>query len=232
MSRMLMCVSGLLMALAAGCGGSSNFGSDLPTRAGSLRQEPLNRVLRLPQDAPFSIAIAPSHQSPGIEGTAEAQSKADPQGAADAKAKVSGSGSANALFQLGHAVRNDREQPVDVTVRVRYRYAVDVDVRGEQRLPEAMVGLRLYVKDERDRMLRSIGLMQHDTDSGPIHSESENSVEVTAPLGASGSLTVFLAGQAQAVVDPSGAAECKLSISNLQMEISSATASGSAADAP
>lgn len=207
------------VVLAAGCSGNG-VGSELKARP---RPRPLEaekgRVVRLPQDEPFSIALAPSQEAPGLGGEARAEARASREGSAEATAEVKNGGSAQAEFQLGHAFRNDSDRQVELQVRVRcgFETAASADPPGP--LPDARVELRLYARDDRNRLVRNIGLTGHSTENGAASSTDSKDVVFGLALGPGEAVSVFVGGGVRVETREGRSARAAIKLTGLEMEV-------------
>lgn len=203
----------------AGCA-SAPPGSELAVKP---PERPLpasqGRVVRLPSEEKFSIALAPSRREPGIDGSADAQSSASGAGQAEATAQVKTAGAASASFQLGHGFKNDsdRQQDVDVRVTVDYEYSVDATPRSAR--SDASVGLALYARDALNRVQRTITLVQHTTGDGAASSADQKDARFTLTLGPNESTNIFLAGVIDVKTQDGHNAGGRLKVKQLEMEI-------------
>jgi len=190
--RLALTCPGLALWLA-GCAGGAT-GSELSARP---RPRPLSaateRVLRIPEDEKFSITFAPSTRAPGLGGAAEASSSASRDGAAEARASVEQAGTASASFQVGHAFENDSDRQTDLQLRVRCEHEHEATASSEAR-PDASVALWLYVRDQRNRLLRSIRLVEHTTVDGGASLRGNEDFDFTLTLAPRDAANVFLAG--------------------------------------
>ncbi len=208
----------VLVGLSA-CGGGG-FGSELATRPTPRSLDTgQGATLRLPQDEPFSITLAPKQAAPGLGGTAEAVSHVSNDGHADADARVDNGGSATASFQLGHALKNDSDRLVSLRVCLRCEYETEAEATPARPLPDAKIGLNLYVRDGRNRLVRSLTLAQHSTDEGAASSKNHKDIEFTLSLGARQSVNIFLAGGVEIETTEGHAAHGSIKLSKLEMEI-------------
>ena len=218
--RVLM--AGLSLLTLVGCGGGE-FGSELAMRPSP---RPLSAedgaTLRLPQDQSFSITLAPKQSAPGLEGKANAVANAESNGQADALALVENGGSATAGFQLGHAVRNDTDRMINLEVAVRCEFETNAEATPPSPLPDATVGLHLYVRDKRNRLLRNFSLAQHSTEEGAAASTDRKDIIFALPLGPRESVSIFLAGSVQVELPEQHAARGSIKLSKLEMEIKTA----------
>lgn len=216
--RFLFVVAGLA-PFVVGCGGD-RFGGELTAnpRPHPIRQAE-GTTLRWPQEASFSIALPQSSRAAGLDGRAEADAQAKPDGHAEASARVVTSGTAEGLFQLGHALANETDRQVDLDFRVRFHYEFETEVeRGVQR-PDATVGLKLYARDQRGRVLRDMTLISYTTESGPTARQSTEDLRFTLTVGPGTALNVFLAGQTRVDIPAERSASARLKLSDLQIEV-------------
>jgi hypothetical protein len=213
-----------LLLLLSGCGGG-DVGSELTVRPTPRSLSSGERAtLRLPQDEPFSITLAPTRESPGLGGTAEADAHVSRDGNADAVARVDEGGSALARFQLGHAVKNESDRQMDLLVRLRCEYETEAEATPPGPLPDATVGLKLYARDGHNRLLRNIGMVDHSTEEGAASSKDRKDVEFTLTLGPRETLSVFLAGSVEIETRVGHSARGSIKLSGLEMQIETALA--------
>lgn len=203
----------------AGCG-RGEFGSELsfrpsPQALGGVE----GGAIRLPQDKPFSIALAPTQETPGLGGTAEADAHASKDGNADATARVENGGSALAGFQLGHAFENDSDRQMHLHVRVRCEYQTQAGALPSSALPDAQVTLKLYARDGRNRLLRELSLVAHSTDEGAASSTSRKNIEFDLTLGPRQSVSIFLAGSVEIETPDGRSAHGSIGLSGLEMDV-------------
>jgi hypothetical protein len=223
--RVLLGCLGLPLALTicllpvTGCTGS-RFGSELAARPKPLPISNADgKAMCLPDSGPFSIALPKVTHEAGLEGTADSGASAEGSGTAMATATVTQAGTAVGSFQLGHAFENDTDQQNDVDFTVRFHYAFDAAATPESGHPDADVGLKLYARDERGRLLRDQTLLTHSTESGPAAGESDQSRQFTLTLGPGESVSVFVAGQVKIEIREGRSAHGSLKLTNLQMEV-------------
>jgi hypothetical protein len=216
------CLAVLAVSIA-GCGGGG-FGGQLAVRPEPM---PLDAVaaktITLPADAPFSIKLAPSEKSPGLDGKAEAGSETDADGSANASATVENGGSATAGFQLGHAFVNDAERQVDLSVGVRFDYEYQseaADVAADTATPSGAVELTLFALDGRGRELRKFPILAHASEEGSAASSASKSMRFGLTLSPGQEVSIYLAGQVKAETDYGETAGGSLRLSNLQMQVS------------
>ena len=210
---------GMFTALLHGCGGD-HFGSELSAKP---RPRPMGRpegvTLRLPREHAFNIVLPSATQKSGLNGTAKADATAEPDGHAQAVAAVTHSGTAEGLFRLGHALVNDTERQVDVDFNVRLHYEFDAQSSSTSRLPDARVGLRLYVRDDSGVLLRDVSLMSYTTENGSARRAADEHEQFTLTLGPRAEVSVFLAGRAGADISEGRSASATLTLSNLRFEV-------------
>jgi len=154
-----------------------------------------------------------------LDGTAQAAATAERIGRAEATAAVTHSGTAEGLFQLGHALANDTDRQIDLEFTVRFAYEFEVQHQPEVRLPDAVVGLRLYARDDHGRLLRELALLDHSTEDGPARRQADDRLDFALTLGPGQSVDVFLAGQARVEIDSARSASVTLRLSGLQFEV-------------
>ncbi|MFQ5806333.1 MAG: hypothetical protein ACE5I3_07780 [Phycisphaerae bacterium] len=207
------------LMLLAGCRGG-DFGSELAARP---KPRSLSRgdgqTIRLPQDEPFSITLAPSRETPGLGGNAEADAHVSKAGSADAAAEVQNGGSAWAEFQLGHAFQNDSDRQMELQVRVRCEFETAADATPPSSLPDAKVGLKLYARDGRNRLVRNFNLAQHSTEEGAASSTDRKDIEFMLTLGPRERVDIFLAGSVGVETREGHSASGSIKLRGLDMEL-------------
>jgi hypothetical protein len=202
-----------------GCGGA-NFASELSAKDKPVPQSVSNaagKTIRLPQDKPFSIIVNESEEKAALDGSADADAQAQRDGQAHADARVSDGGQARATFQLGHALKNDTERQTDLHLTVRCGY--EYEAGPASRWADAKVGLKLYARDGRNRLLTSFSLVQHSTEDGAAASKDSKVLDFTLTLGPGESVNVFLAGQVEIDIDAGRSARGSLKLRGLEMEV-------------
>lgn len=215
-------IASLLLAAAAlmplsGCA-AGGVGAELTAHPAPHAIGKANHLsLSLPADEMFSIALAPTSQAPGLDGTAEGHASADKKGAATANAKVGKVGTASGTFQLGHAFRNDSGGQLDLDFRIAAAY--EYHVSSEPPKAGASVGLNLFARDGRGRLLRTFPLVSLTSNDGAAGSRDQRDVQFTVTLGPGDELSVFAAGNASAECRPSQNAEASLSLSSFKMDV-------------
>lgn len=209
----------LAVGLFASCT-SGELGGELAARPKphALRQ-PEGVTIRLPQDEPFAIALPRSSRQVGLGGEAAADATAKPTGEAEARASVTTSGTAEGVFQLGHALLNETDRQTDLDLTVRFRYSFEVTQATESRLADAVLGLRLFARDDRGRLLRELPLVQHSTENGAAQRSADECVQFTLTLAPGGAVNVFLAGQTKVDIPAERSAAALLKLEGLQFEV-------------
>lgn len=208
-----------LWLLRVGCG-PDEFGGELrfrpsPQPLGAAASE----TIRLPQDRPFSIALAPTRETPGLGGTAEADAHVWRDGRADAEARVENGGSALAGFQLGHAFSNEHDQQMALHFQVACEYRTDASAWPPGPLPDAKVTLKLYARDGRNRLLREFSLAEHSTDEGAAASTSHKQIDFDLTLGPRQSLSVFVAGGVEIDTPDGRSAQGSIRLEGLNFQV-------------
>lgn len=207
-----------IIALAAGCS-QSNFGSELAEKPKPRDIDLPARPINLPQDQPFSIALAPTTKSPALGGSADATAKAEKSGSAEALADVKNGGTANATFQLGHAFRNTSDRQIDLKCRVLLHYEAHAEAGGPAGAPYATVGLRLYARDRRNRLLADTSVIDQTTERGAVARDADETLNVTLTLGPGDAVDLFLAGQAVVDIKSEHSGSAEMRIRDVRMEI-------------
>ncbi len=209
----------LSVAGLAGCG-QGGFTSELAVQppAQSVRAtEPA--TLSFPQDKPFAIALAPTQQTPGLDGTADADAHATKDGNADARAEAKQAGKSTAGFQLGHALKNETERQVDFAFHVRFKYQYDAAAQPASGLPDAVLGLTLYARTGRGRPLTELNVLQHSTENGAVQRASDEELQFTLTLGPGETANVYLGGEVRVDVANGHSASGALKVSDLKMDV-------------
>lgn len=208
-----------------GCGGSQ-FAGELSARP---RPQAIGasdtQLIQLPGDRKFSIHLAPSSQQAGLEGQAEANASADRAGDAQANASVQQGGTASAAFQLGHAFKNTSGRQIDLHFELNFSYSFDASATPDQGVPDATVGLKLYARDQHNRLLTSLPVVLHSTEDGDATSGADRqTIKFSVTLGPGSSANVFLAGYAR-IDSPEGrSAQGSVELRGLTMRVQSKTA--------
>jgi hypothetical protein len=120
---------------------------------------------------------------------------------------------------MGHAITNETDRQMDFNVSLAFRYAFEAEADANSRLPDASVGLRLYAREKRGRLLRDVALVSYTTENGATRRASSEDLDFTLTLGPGDTVEVYLAGQARVEVPAERSAACKLSLSELTAEI-------------
>lgn len=216
-------LSALLLGLAillAGCG-NTRFGSELSARP---RAHPIRATtstkIHLPREESFSITLPQASKQPGLDGQAEADADATGEGTAEATASVTNSGNALGLFQLGHAFENSTNRQIDFDFNVTFHYSFEANTSTESGFPDATVGLKLYARGQRGRLLRDMTIVEYSTENGPARRQAEERINFTLTLAPGETVSVFLAGQVRVEIRAGRSASGSLKLSDLQMEVS------------
>lgn len=208
----------------AGCGGA-NFGSEFESRPSPTALTRTGAATtQLPQDYEFSIHRTTFTNDSGLGGTAEPAASAAADGSAAVSVKVAEGGEASAVFQLGHAFENKSAHQVDLDVLVRFHFEYTAESSSADQPVDGSVGLKLYARDDRNRLVRNDELIAHPLDKGPTQGSGDRDHRFTLTLGPGRSVSVFLAGQTQAKALPGRAGNCSLKISGLGMEVTTRSA--------
>lgn len=224
----------IAVGFAIGCAGSS-FGSELAVRpAPKLIRDIQTTSFSFPRDGKFSIRLPQSSKQAGLVGTVEADATVDTGGKANAKAIVENGGTGSGTVQIGHLIKNDTFRQMDLDIRVAFHFEFDVSCSPDAKVPAASAGIRLYVRDQRNRLLREFDLVQHTTEQGSVRRNSDEEIEFTVSLGPDDSAAIFVAGQASVETEEGRSASATLEIDQLTMDIKTtpAPAVQRAADEP
>ena len=176
-------------------------------------------TLRLPEQEAFSIALPQTSEKAGLDGTAEADADATQAGTAAAAAAVTNSGTVLGSFQLGHAFKNDVERQTDFDFDLRFHYEFEIAATPETSYPDAQVGLKLYARGSRGRLLRDLTLFEHSTENGSTVRKSDETLHFTVTLGPGEAVNVFLAGQVRIEIREGRSARGSLKLSDLRMDV-------------
>jgi hypothetical protein len=220
----VLLTTGIILPALLGCEGG-RFGSELRTRP-KPRALPKTdaQALRLPADKPFQITLPQARHQPGLGGEASADATAVPAGEATAQARAAESGTAEALFQIGDTFKNESERQLDVRFTVRFRYAFETEANEDVNLPDAMVGVRLYGRNQLGRLVRDLPLLEHTTESGPTRRSGQEEVGFKITMAPGDELTVFLAGRSFVEIAADRTAAARLELNDIRMEIQSSPA--------
>lgn len=213
----------------AGCGGA-NFGADLTSRPRATTvsaESPAERTY--PGDGPLGIFHAESSRSAGLGSDAQSDAHASPDGTADATASIEKGGDAGGTFQLGHAFSNDGDRQIDLDIVLRFHY--EYEARASQTPPrvDGGVGLKLYARDHRNRLLRNDDLVAYTLEQGNSAGSADKEIRFSVPLGPGGTVNVFLAGQARVSAEFGPSAACSLKVSGLKLSVTAHPAPPTAA---
>lgn len=209
----------VILALLVGCS-AAQFGAELRARPKphKLRGD-AQETLRLPQDQHLSIALPSSNRTAGLDGKAEADAGASGDGQARANASVAESGNAEGLFQLGHSFVNETERQMNLDFAIRYAYSYTAEEERESYLPHASLGLKLYARTDRGKLLRDLTLISHNTEQGVARRSGDERLDFTLMLGPGRTLNVYLAGQAKVDISSEHSASVELEVHDVQFEV-------------
>jgi hypothetical protein len=208
-------------ASLSGCS-SADVGAELSSRPKPVALNVADgAVTRLPQDQKFTITLAPSSKEPGLGGSADADAHARAEGAADAMAQVANGGKASASFQLGHAFQNDSNRQIDAEMRVRFKYALSATTDPPSEVLGAAVGLKLYARNAKNLLVRTLDLLGHSTANGPTMRSGENEFTCTLTVGPGDFMNVFLSGGVSAEAREGRSSAGSLKLTDVQLEITS-----------
>ena len=208
----------------SGCGGGE-LASQL-----SMRPRPKvlpatgQAVVHVPADEPFTIALAPSSETPGLGGTAEADSHADPAGSADAFARVKTSGKASAEFQLGCSLKNDTDHQVKMKVQAKCHYETELTLTPPQPAPGVQLVLRLYARDYNNRLVRKDHVFTATGENGGGATSGTVDLSFTHILGPGEAIDVFFAGAATIDIREGRSATCRIKLRDARMQVSTEAA--------
>lgn len=214
-------VAMLSAATFSGCE-SGQYGSELVARPAPMAlPEAADAVLRLPTDAAFSIAVPSSTEKPRLTGPASAECTADRAGKARAEARVDRGGLADAVFQLGHGLENKAAVQTDVDVTVRYRCRFELEAATDRLLADAAVGLRLYARLERGRLLRDVPLIEQTSEVGSAARQSEGEHKLTLTLAPGDIVNIYVGGFAHVETPDDRSAAAMLDLESVEMTLQS-----------
>ncbi|MFQ6048833.1 MAG: hypothetical protein ACE5K7_05665 [Phycisphaerae bacterium] len=176
-------------------------------------------TLRLP-DQPFNVHLKQSGQAPGPAGQARGESDATADGKAFCRAVASDGGTAWAEFQLGHALENRGQAPLQATIRISVDYAHQA-VANPTEAPEtlATLALKLYLKDSVGRIVHRQMLAELTSDEGPSNRAGQQRIEFDASLQPGLGYDLILAGRASARSQPHSSASAEIQIRQLTAEL-------------
>lgn len=207
------------LALLAGCA-STLPGSELTKSPAPWRiSSPTPTTLKLPAEKPFNIHLVEVTKAPGLDGTADADAHVDRQGAATASAKVQGEGKASGSFRLGQAMANPTDRQVDFDITATYTCGYSVSETPAANFPDAQATLRLYARQQRGRLLKTLDLINHTTENGAVERTSSDTVTFTVTLGPGAEVDVFFYGEVAVSTPETRSAEGKLELKDVQLTV-------------
>lgn len=214
----------LLLALVAGAGcalvgcGGAAADSEL-----SMRPKPRAlkgaETVRIPQSEPFSIALEPTSETPGLGGSASADADVNSTGSAKVSAVVERSGQATAGFQLGHSFKNDTDRQVTFNVRASCAYQVQAASTPAVDVPDASVRLKLYVRGNLNQLVREFSLLEHTTELGSVTGTNTEQIEFSLVVGAREAVHIFFAGFAAIDVADERTARASITAEDVTLEV-------------
>lgn len=205
--------------LLGGCA-SALPGSELAKSPAAWRiSGPTPTTLKLPAEKPFNIHLVEVTKAPGLDGTADADARADKQGTAMALAKVQGEGKASGSFRLGQALANPTERQVDFDITATYTCAYAVSQTPAANFPDAQTTLRLYARQQRGRLLKALDLVTHSTENGAVERTSSDTVTFTVTLGPGADVDVFFYGEVTVSTPDTRAAEGQIELKDVQLTV-------------
>ena len=221
--RILAASVTVLACLAGWCAGctSTTFGSDLSTMpAPRLIREIEPTTYNLPAGEPFSIRLSQSSEQASLVGVAKADAEAKREGEGRATASVENGGQASGTIQIGHLFKNDTSRQIDFEIHIQYRYEFEIGIMPAERAVGGTTGIKLYTKDQRNRVLREFDLVSHSTEQGSAERKSDDEIRFPLTLDPNDSVAVFLAGQTSVNVEAGKTANGTLRIYDLRMTVS------------
>lgn len=206
------------LLVLAGCE-SAQYGSELSASPRPRVMDSAGSVIRLPDESPFSITLPESREQPLLNGKAHATCAADKSGPGSASAEVQTGGVAEALFRVGHSIQNGTSHGADLTCKVDVAYEFDVGASAATAASDAVVGLRLYVRDAQGRLLRSVPLIDYTSADGAVRRTGRDEVMIELALSPGQAVNIFVAGQARVDVPEERSARAAIVLRELKMEI-------------
>lgn len=209
----------LLLSSVGGCA-SGNFASELSSKPQPRTLTATDTFeLHLPAQEKFSIARPQANEDAGLYGKADANADARPDGTAIVQASASDGGKASAQFQLGHAFQNNTDRQLALDITVRFKYESESAEEPADGRPDAAVGLKLYARDSRNRIIRNYTLMRHTTEEGPATSQDQRRYAFPVTLAPGEAVSVYLGGEATATVRDGYKAQSRLALTELEMDV-------------
>ena len=153
-----------------------------------------------------------------------AEADAADSGSAAVRAAVSEGGESLGMFQLGHAFENQTEQQIDLDLGIRYHYEFEATASPDSGFPDAKIGLKLYARGPRGRLLRELTLLEHSTEQGPAQRHADDRVNFSLTLAPGEVAQVFLAGRVAVEISQGRSASGSLALSHVQMEVATRAA--------
>lgn len=211
-------------SLIGGCS-SGSMTSELVAKPESRSLAKLgSSVIHLPRDEKFSIALAPAQKSPGLLGTADANSQAAHEGNASLSASVDNGGGASATFQIGHAFSNDTDRQMDLHVRVRFDYEYSAGAKPPSLSADGLLGMDVYARSTRGKLLKTIPVLSFSTSEGDLAGRGNKEAEFVVTLGPADGAIIFVGGNIQITTKDGHSANGVIKLSKLEMDVEPKTA--------
>lgn len=217
--RTLGLLTGLLLGALAGCN-TGQFGADLNVRPKPIRIKDLaSRTLHLPADQPFSLALPSVNRRAGLDGHAEGDAKAHPDGVGVATAHVEHAGSSETLFLIGSAFANEAPAALDLVCRVHAVYEYEAENSPPNMSGDAGAGVRIFARTHGGRLLREVPLLDYTTASGLSQGSADDVRNFTITLGPGETVNLYVAGHAKVDITERRSASVVVRLSKLEFEI-------------
>lgn len=176
--------------------------------------------LSLPGERGYNIHIKRSSQDQGASGQARGASDADKSGKAVARAEADNGGSANAEFKLGHRIDNNSAETLTMNIRVFF----DVEqALNASPLPApttlAKADLVLAVIDSNKRVVSRSIIAQATSDEATGTARLPQDRHLAVRLEPMESYDIILYGTAEASADQDQAAEARIDVAALKMDV-------------
>lgn len=223
-TRAAMLLGGvLLIATIPGCS-SAGAASDLAYKP-RPQVIPPSGAIHLPQDGKLGIALVSFDRHAGISGVVDGDATADADGNGLLRGVVSKGGSIGGVLQLGHAFENNSDHQVTLEVNFAFHYKLELAGDAKAGATDAVVGLKLFVRNSYSRALRAIDIANHSTEQGAVQRESTEQQSLSIPLGPGESVQIFVAATAAAdTIKSERSAGYKLTIDHVRIDATSRSA--------
>jgi len=230
-----MALTGLTGLLAVGCGGAADLGfrGTLPAERRHKVEAVLapGKSLTFPADKPLNVHDKLSAQTPGPDGQARGEARADETGQANCTASADSGGTAWGRFQIGHCLDNRSGAALlaDVEFAVEYEVAADckapsatgggaTPARGADPL-EAVVTLRVIVKDSNEKVLRTMALAEVNNDLGRVGKKGVETPRFTFEMQPDLAYTLALVGESRVATGAGAGATATATIKKLSISV-------------